>query len=92
MVRNGGDTGANKLSSVSRAENETQMGQFWDSHDLTDYDDLNAPDVEFEFPAIVRIETRLLVALKEQAKRRGVAVETLVNLWLQQKLEELAHV
>jgi hypothetical protein len=36
----------------------------------------------------VPIEVELFAALEKQARQRGVQVETLVNLWLQQRLAE----
>ena len=82
---------ANNLSGISRADTDEKMGEFWDSHEFTDYDNANAPDVEFEFTCAVPIEEELFAAVEEQAHKRGVRVETLVNLWLQQKLSELAQ-
>ncbi len=46
----------------------------------------NAPDVSFTVARAVQIEAELLAALAGQAHLRGVSLETLVNLWLQQKL------
>ena len=63
------------------------MGAFWDTHDFTDYD-TDAPDVTFVISRTISIEADLLTALEQQAHLRGVSVETLVNLWLQQKLSE----
>lgn len=77
----------NKLSSISKADTLEKMGEFWDTHDFTDFD-TDAPDVEFEISCAVPIELDLLSSLEEQAHLRGVKVETLVNLWLQQKLAE----
>ncbi len=79
---------ANNRSSISQAETLEQIGEFWDTHDFTDYDDVARPDVEITFSGAVAIEAELLAALDEQAAQRGVTVETLVNLWLQQKLAE----
>ncbi|MCG3161711.1 MAG: hypothetical protein JMDDDDMK_02920 [Acidobacteria bacterium] len=79
---------ANNRSSISQAETYEQIGEFWDTHDFTDYDDPTLPDVEMTVSGAVAIEAELLAALDEQAERRGVTVETLVNLWLQQKLSE----
>lgn len=79
---------ANNRSSSSQAETLEQIGEFWDTHDFTDYDDPARPDVEITFSSAVAIEAELLAALDEQAAQRGVTVETLVNLWLQQKLAE----
>jgi hypothetical protein len=77
-----------KLSSISKADTLEKMGEFWDTHDFTDFDDPNAPDVEFDISCAVPIEEELLSSVEKQAKLRGVKVETLVNLWLQQKLAE----
>ena len=78
---------ANKHSSISNATSLEEIGEFWDTHDFTDYD-TDAPDVSFNITRSVPIEADLLTALEQQAHLRGVSVETLVNLWLQQKLSE----
>ncbi len=46
--------GESKLSSVSRADSIEKMGEFWDQHDFTDFDDPAAPDV----PSCARIRSR----------------------------------
>jgi hypothetical protein len=77
---------ANRKSSVSKATSYEEMGEFWDRHDFTEYDS-GGPDVEFKIACAVPIELDLLSDLEQQARRRGVRVETLVNLWLKEKLE-----
>lgn len=47
-----------------------------------------APDVEFTVTCSVPVEVDLLASVEKEARRRGVSVETLVNLWLQEKLSE----
>ncbi|MEL6776846.1 MAG: CopG family antitoxin [Cyanobacteria bacterium J06597_16] len=79
---------ANRLSSVSKADTDEKIGEFWDTHDLTDFDDLNSPDVEFEVVCTVPVEARLLSEIQQKASERGVDVEALVDLWLRQKLTE----
>ncbi len=79
---------ANRLSSISKVDSLKKMGTFWDTHDFTDFDNPDAPDVEFTITCAVPIELDLLSSVEKQARRRGVKVETLVNLWLQQKLVE----
>ena len=79
---------ANRLSSISQADTDEKIGEFWDTHDFTDFDNPAAPDVKFEITCAVPIEVELFAALEKQAQQRGVQVETLVNLWLQQKLAE----
>ena len=78
---------ANKKSSLSKASSLEEMGEFWDGHDFSEYDTI-LPDVDFEIACAVPIEPELLTALEKQAQLRGIKVETLVNLWLQQKLGE----
>ncbi len=77
----------NKLSSISKAATDEQIGEFWDSHDFTDFD-TDAPDVKFEVACTVPIEVELFTAIEQQAHKHGVQVETLINLWLQQKLAD----
>lgn len=78
---------ANK-STTSKADSREKMGEFWDKHDFTDFDDLNAPDVDFHVSVAVPVEPDLLTDIEELAHRRGISLETLVNLWLKEKLVE----
>lgn len=76
-----------RLSSISKADTLERMGEFWDTHDFTEHD-ADAPDAEFTITCAVPIELDLYSSVEEQARRHGVTVETLVNLWIQQKLAE----
>jgi hypothetical protein len=78
---------ASKLSSISKAITDEKIGEFWDSHDFTDFD-TDAPDIEFEVAYSVPLEIGLFSEIEKQAQQRGVKIETLVNLWLRQKLSE----
>ena len=77
----------NKRSSISQATTLEEIGEFWDTHDFTAYD-TDAPDAPFIFRRTIAIEMELFESLEEQAQLRGVNVETLINLWLQQRLNE----
>jgi predicted DNA binding CopG/RHH family protein len=79
----------NKLSSISQADSDEKIGEFWDSHDFTEFD-TNTPDAEFEVISTVPVQLELLNEIEKQAAKRGVNVETLVNQWLQQRLDEEA--
>ena len=79
----------NRLSSICKADSDEKVGEFWDSHDFTDFD-TNTPDAEFEVIGTVPVQLELLNEIEAQAAKRGVKVETLVNQWLQQKLGEEA--
>jgi hypothetical protein len=45
-------------SSVSRADTYEAIGEFWDAHDFTDYDNPAAPDVEFEVMNLGTVDTQ----------------------------------
>lgn len=77
----------NRKSTLSKANTDEGIGEFWDTHDFTDFDTA-VPDVEFSVSFAVPVEVELFNAIEKEAKRHGVNVETLVNLWLQQKLAE----
>lgn len=79
----------NKLSRISQADSDEKVGEFWDSHDLTEFD-TDVPDADFEVISTVPVNLELLNEIEKQAAKRGVNVETLVNQWLQQKLDEEA--
>jgi hypothetical protein len=76
-----------RRSNISRGDTNEQVGSFWDAHDLTDFD-TDVPDVEFDVTCAVPIEIELFAAIEQEERQRGVKVETLVNLWLQQELAE----
>ena len=77
----------NRKSSISEARTLREVGEFWDTHDFTDFDS-DAPDIKMEFSSAIAIEPDLLSEIEGHASIRGVTVETLVNLWLQEKLVE----
>ncbi len=79
----------NRMSSISKAASDEKIGEFWDSHDFTDFD-TDAPDADFAVISTVPIQLELLNELEKQAAKRGMKVETLVNQWLQQKVDEEA--
>jgi hypothetical protein len=81
-------------SSISQAQSYKEIGEFWDTHDLADYWDQTEP-VEFEvdIQSEVRyypLESTLAASVAEIARQRGVSAETLLNLWVQEKLQEQA--
>ncbi len=69
-----------------------EFWQFWDTHSSADYEDLmTTVDVEIDLlssKAYCAISRDILDRVRTRARQQGVSVETLVNLWLQQKLAE----
>lgn len=78
-----------KSSGISQAETLEEIGEFWDTHSLDDYWD-ETHEVQFEVRAEQRrrvtVEPNIYRELENEARVRGVVPETLVNLWLAEKL------
>ena len=51
--RNREPMGAYRVSGISPADTLEKMGEFWDTHDFTDFDNLEAPDVAFQIACAV---------------------------------------
>ena len=85
---------ARNKSSISKASTYEEIGAFWDTHDLADYWDQTKPvDFEVELKSemtLFAIESGLSSRIRELAIQRGVSPETLLNLWVQEKLQEEA--
>ena len=45
---------ANRLSSISQADTDEGMGEFWDTHDFTEFDNPDLPDVKSTLAAALR--------------------------------------
>jgi hypothetical protein len=52
----------NRLSSISKTDSLEATGEFWDTHDFTQYD-TDTPDVEFTISSTISIEPDLLAAM-----------------------------
>lgn len=78
---------ADKKPRLSGGKTDEEIGEFWDSHDFTEFD-TDAADADFTVAFSIPVEVDLLSAIEKEARKHGVNVETLVNLWLQQKLAE----
>jgi hypothetical protein len=67
---------------------------FWDTHSSADYeDDMEAVAVEIDLissKVYLPVAKDLLSRVRSQARRQGVSSETLVNLWLQERLAATA--
>jgi len=72
-----------------------EAAEFWDSHDLADYWDLTKEvSVEVDIQRrvfLTALEPGLAKKLTECAHRQGVSTETLINVWLTEKVTEATH-
>ncbi len=84
---------ADQVTSISKAHTLEEIADFWDTHSLADYDD-QVSEVAFEVRAVPRhrvtLDPEIFSNIVAQALRRGVSPETLVNMWLAERLQQ-AH-
>jgi hypothetical protein len=67
-------------------------GEFWDSHDLGDYWDQTRPvkDVTVAIERrryLMALEPSLANKLQKAARERGITAESLIHLWLSERLQ-----
>jgi len=69
-----------------------EAADFWDTHDLADYLD-STRETNFEVDLqrrvfLTALEPQLAKKLTEIARKQGITTETLINVWLTEKMEE----
>ena len=81
-----------KTKSIPQIDSIEELARFWDSHDVTDFEDALEEVVE---PVFERFDTSVvtidlpvkeLAAIKQIAKERRVEPITLVREWILEKL------
>jgi hypothetical protein len=67
-----------------------ELWGFWDTHSSADYEDaMESVEVEIDLASskvYCPVAKDLLSKVRAQARQQGVSTETLINLWLQEKL------
>lgn len=67
-----------------------ELAQFWDTHDLTDFEDqleeVTEPVFERETVVQIRLQPREVEAVKEVAKLQGVDYVDLIREWVLEKV------
>jgi len=71
-------------SSISKAQSYTDIGEFWDTRDLADEVGVLS---EMTYYALDR---ELSEEVRSLARKRGVSADTLLNLWVQEKLQQIS--
>jgi predicted DNA binding CopG/RHH family protein len=87
-------TKAEKFKRIPRFKNESEEADFWLTHDSTDYVDwskaergVRFPNLKFSTTAIsLRLPESMLHEIKIAANRRDVPYQSLIKVWLAEKL------
>jgi predicted DNA binding CopG/RHH family protein len=83
-----------KLKAVPRFRTESEERAFWESHDTADYFDLSKaqrtrfPNLKFSTTSIsLRLPQDLLDRIKVAANTRDVPYQSLIKVWLRERLD-----
>jgi len=84
-----------ELKLIPRFKNEDEERDFWDNHDLTDYFDMSKA-VRVVFPNLkpstesisIRLPEWLLARIKQLANSRDVAYQSLIKIFLAERVEK----
>ncbi len=73
-------------------KNVEAAAEFWDAHDLADYLD-QTREAHFEVDIqrrvfLTALEPQLAKKLTQVAREQGISTETLINMWLAEKMNE----
>jgi predicted DNA binding CopG/RHH family protein len=83
-----------KLKPIPRFRNEAEERKFWETHDSTNYIDwskaqrVRLPNLKLSTTAIsLRLPQGLLDRIKIAANRRDVPYQSLIKVWLAEKVD-----
>jgi len=84
-----------KLKPIPRFRNEAEEREFWETHDSTDYLDwskaqrVRFPNLKLSTTSIsLRLPQGLLERVKVAANKRDVPYQSLIKVWLAERLDE----
>jgi predicted phosphatase len=79
------------ISDIPKTDSIQELARFWDTHDLTDFEDKleEVSEQVFEREAVVKIqlEPEEIEALNEIAKSRGVGSADLIREWVLERIQ-----
>lgn len=79
------------IPNLPQTDSIQELARFWDTHDLTDFEDKLEEVTEpvFEREAVVKVQLgpEEIEALDEIAKARGVASADLIREWVLEKIQ-----
>jgi len=77
-------------TNISKAQTLDEIADYWDTHSLADHWD-QTREAQFEMRAKrrrrVTLDPEIYSQIEAQARTRGISPETLVNLWLVERLK-----
>ena len=83
-----------KTPKIPHTDSIEELAKFWDTHDLTDFEDELEEVSESVFerreeePVMVQLPAKEVEALKRFARARGIGPATLIREWVLEKLRQ----
>lgn len=85
-----------KLKTIPKFKNEDEEDEFWSTHSITDYFDISKAIINPSFPNLklstksitIRVPESLLNSLKMLANKKDVPYQSLVKIFLDEKIRE----
>ena len=83
-----------KKSKLPKTDSIQELAEFWDTHDLTDFEgeleEVAAPVFVRGHAIRVPLESREVEAVEHMAQAKGVSREELLRAWVLQKLARIS--
>lgn len=85
-----------KKIKIPQTDSIEELARFWDSHDLTEFEDqleeVTEPVFERKSEAVItlHLQPQEIAAVKRAAQARGMAEATLLREWVREKLHDLS--
>ncbi|MBI4436653.1 MAG: BrnA antitoxin family protein [Candidatus Omnitrophica bacterium] len=83
------------MKKIPRFKSEEEERRFWETHEIVPYES-SLKKVRMAFPKprkrliSLRLDEEQLVRLKELASKKGIGYQTMIRIWIQERLDELA--
>lgn len=70
-----------------------ELAEFWDTHDIMDYEEYLTPvemtvSTQPKHHYVITLSDTLDTLLHKVQQKEGVSLNTLINLWVQEKLQQ----
>ena len=79
------------IPKIPQTDSIQELSQFWDKHDLTDFEDqleeVTEPVFESEVVVKVHLEANEIQRLDDMAKSKGIGSEDLIREWILEKIQ-----
>lgn len=76
---------------ISKAKTYQEIGAFWDEHDASEFGEKKEVNFEVNIKAQRKyypLDSALSLKIRQIANERGISEETLLNLWVQEKVNQ----